>query len=370
MIKPIFLFITSSLMFISCNNAEKTEKKEEELSKTEYKEIVNLVDTIRLKRQMFNKEIVCNGRLRAIEKGDISFKSAGVVAKIDVLNGSYVEKGDMLALLDTSEASVELEKAKRAMEKANIDLVDKLIGQGYYKDTTKISLDQAYYDDPSNVPALVLKNVKATSGYNNAKEALEAAQRRLDNCYLYAPFNGKTANIDVKIHERSKDRFCTLIDDSYFDVDFNLLEAEMNDIAVDQAIIVTPFIDDNKKFNGVITQVNPLVDDKGQVNVKAKMKNIDNYLVEGMNVKIIIQKQINDMFVVPKDAVVIRDGFSVLFRYIDGKARWTYVDVMMSNTSSHVVTGCVKKQTTISKDDIIITSGNLNLADDTAVTPK
>ena len=60
------------------------------------------------------------------------------------------------------EAQVELEKSYRAMEKANIDLQDKLIGQGYSADTT-------------GIPTAILRNVKISSGYDNAIDQLEAA---------------------------------------------------------------------------------------------------------------------------------------------------------------------------------------------------
>ena len=61
--------------------------------------------------------------------------------------------------------------------------------------------------------------------------------------------------------------------------------------------------------------------------------------------------------------------YTEIFCYREGKAVWTYVDVVMSNIDSHVITGCEKKQTTISENDIVITSNNLNLADGTDVTP-
>ncbi len=49
------------------------------------------------------------------------------------------------------------------------------------------------------------------------------------------------------------------------------------------------------------------------------------------------------------------------------RAMWTYVDIVHSNISSFAITGCWRKETAISKGDIVITSGNLNLADGTEV---
>ena len=78
------------------------------------------------------------------------------------------------------------------------------------------------------------------------------------------------------------------------------------------------------------------------------------------------------MFVVPKEAVVERDGYNVVFVYNSEthRAVWTYVDILYSNLTSFAITGCERKNTTVKEGDIVITSGNLNLADDTEVKVK
>ncbi len=43
---------------------------------------------------------------------------------------------------------------------------------------------------------------------------------------------------------------------------------------------------------------------------------------------------------------------------------------MYGNLTSFAITGCERKNTTVNEGDIIITSGNLNLADDTEVKIK
>lgn len=352
----LIIFFTTALIISSCSGC-KEKKVEVNMNKTDHKEVINYVDTVVLKKRVFKKQIVCNGKLRAVAKIDLPFATNGTIEQIKAFNGTVVKKGDLLASLDTKEATIEMEKAQRQMEKARIDLFDKLIGQGYEADTV-------------GVPAPVMKSVRISSGYDTAIEGITAAERRMENCFLYAPFGGRVANMDSKVHQRSGDKFCVLIDDSYFDVEFNILEAEMAEVTVGQSVIVSPFVESDREFTGKVTQINPIIDDKGQIKVSAKVRNTNGYLIEGMNVKIVIENEIKDRFVVPKDAVVIRDGYFVLFRYINGNAVWTYVDVVMSNIDSHVITGNAKKQTTISEDDVIITSGNLSLADGTSVTPK
>ena len=182
------LLSTIVLSTIGCSNDKK--KEEKEIGKSESQRPLISVDTMVLKKRNFQKQIVCNGKLRAVFKSDLSFNGTGVITEINGHNGGYVKKGTVLAALDNREALIELEKSRRAMEKATLDLHDKLIGQGFSADTT-------------NIPATILRNMKISSGYNNAVDQLEAARCRLAGCYLVAPFNGRVANLDAKVHDRS-----------------------------------------------------------------------------------------------------------------------------------------------------------------------
>lgn len=349
------LWMAVALLGVMACSREK-KNNDTKIGKSEKQQQVIMVDTLALRKQNFQKQLICNGKLRAVVKSDINFHATGIISAIHGGNGDYIEKGTVIATLDDTEALIELEKSKREMERADIDLLDKLIGQGYAGDTAA-------------VPATVLRNLKISSGYSNAVDQLKAAERRLANHYLKAPFGGRIANLDMKVYDRSGNKLCTLIDDSYFDVEFSVLEAEIGDVALKQRVKVVPFINGEKVFYGKVTEINPFIDEYGQVKIRARVENSNRYLMEGMNVKLVLEREVKDCFVVPKDAVVLRDGFQVVFCYKDGKAVWTYVDVVMSNINSHVITGCREKQTTVSEYDVVITSNNLNLADGTDVTP-
>lgn len=311
------------------------------------------VDTMTLRMSIFNKQIVCNGRLRAKAKSELNFVTQGITAEILVKEGISVQKGSLIASLDKRERLRELEKAEKELERAKVELVDKLIGLGY--DATM-----------QGIPDDVMKRAEVTSGYFSAQYQLQSAKKALNECNLYAPFSGRIANLEARPYQNNS-KICTLIDDSQFEVEFRILEAELSSVKKGQKIKVSPFVSDSLSFEGVVTEINPLVDDKGLIKVMARLDNKDNALIDGMNVRIIIEEQVRNMFVVPKDAVVERDGYHVAFIYKNGQAVWTYVDVIHSNISSFAITGCQRKETSIHEGDIVITSGNLNLADGTKV---
>lgn len=336
-----------------------THKEEEDKSSTAtavMEQTIVEVDTVVLRKQTFQKQILCNGKLVAIHRAELMCPKAGELLKsVNVKNGQRVSAGMVLAVADTRDTNNALEKAKHDLEKAKVDLQDKLIGLGYDADA-------------KNVPADVMKKAEMTSGYYSARYALRAAETSLSDCQLIAPFSGKIADLVARPHQRG-DKFCTLIDDSFFDVEFKILESELSSVKVGTMVKVSPFIDESLVLNGTVAEINPTIDEKGLVTIKARVKNTSDRLLDGMNVKVIIENSVRDMFVVPKEAVVERDGYHVVFVYDKESRRaiWTYVDILYSNLSSFAITGCEKKQTEVKVGDVVITSGNLNLADDTEV---
>ena len=235
----------------------------------------NFVDTMVLHKVVFNKQIKCNGKLRAVAKSELAMPTGGVLHAIYVKNGTAVKKGDLLASVDKCDAKRELEKAEQDMEKARVELVDKLIGQGYD-------------DGQENVPEQILRRAKITSGYTAAEYALQTARLNLERCDLHAPFSGRVADMDCKLYQQPKEKFCTLIDDSSFDVEFSILEAELQSVGIGQHVTVSPFVRENEVFTGRVVEINPSIDEKGQVMVRARIRNRGGLLMEGMNVKVVI----------------------------------------------------------------------------------
>jgi RND family efflux transporter MFP subunit len=310
------------------------------------------VDTMVLHQTEFNKQIVCNGRLRAKAKSELNFNEQGIIAEVFVREGQHIGKGKLIATLDKQDRQRELEKAEHELQRAKVELTDKLISLGY--------------NDMNAVPADVIERAEVMSGYYSAKFQLQSAKKALEECNLYAPFSGRIADLEAKRFQKN-DKVCTLVDDSDFEVEFRILEAELSGVRIGQKVKVTPFVQDSIQYEGRVTEINPLVDDKGLVKIKAQLSNRGNTLLDGMNVRVIVEEKMQHMFVVPKDAVVERDGYQVIFLLEEGRAVWTYVDVVHSNISSFAITGCQRKETTIKEGDIVITSGNLNLADGTEV---
>lgn len=353
--------ITTAICFIllvlTASECKHKKDSGQETTPTEQQQVIAEVDTTTLKLQTFHKQLLCNGNLTAIRKAELQCSKQGeILQRVAVVNGQHVAKGTLLCVSDTRARLAELEKAKHDLERASVELQDKLISLGYSGEIDK-------------VPADVRRRAEILSGYYTAKFQLQSAQKGLSECELRAPFAGKIANLEARAHQPGT-RFATLIDDSFFEVKFKILEAELTFVKCGQPVKIIPYVHKQEIYVGTVTAINPTVDDKGMVHVTAKMKNSSQRLVDGMNVKVIVENAVPDMFVVPKEAVVERDGYHVIFIYnkTTRRAVWTYVDIVYSNLTSFAITGNARKETQIKDGDIVITTGNLNLADDTEVS--
>ena len=291
----------------------------------------NVVDTMTLRRVPFSREIVSNGVLSGSRRAELSFTSSGTVSKVYVHNGSRVKAGSAIAALDTEALELSLENARQGLERSRLDYLDRLVSYGYGSDTT-------------------------------------TAELALRGAVLQAPFSGVVANLAAKPWEQASGVVCLVIDDTTLDVRFTLLESELPGIFVGQTVAVAPVIDPDARYEGRIREINPFVDTKGQVSVVASLCGARG-LMEGMNVKLYIRSEGTAQLVVPKSAVVMRDGYDVIFTLdtVQMKAQWLYVDIAGSNTTDHAITGCARKRTEVPEGAVVITSGNLNLADGSAV---
>jgi membrane fusion protein, multidrug efflux system len=314
------------------------------------------IKVIVLEKTTFQKQLQSSGKLFASQKTKLFFTNPGHIHEVNYLNGQRVSEGAVIAVSDTHEASLTLGKTALALEQSRLELQNVLIGMGY-------SLD-----DSLKVPYDKMKLAALKSGYEQSLFEHETARLKLEQCSLRAPFSGIIADIKTQPFDTpAGERFCTLINDATFDASFRMMEAELKMIGLNNSVRIIPFAC-NDTLTGTIVSINPVVDEQGMVEVKAKVQN-NGCLMEGMNVKVIIEQALPNQFVVPKSAVLIRQNQEVLFRLVDGKAFWTYVITTDENSVSYAVIPHPEKSgAMLQTGDSIIISGNLNLAHESAIT--
>jgi membrane fusion protein, multidrug efflux system len=357
-VHPILMVICMLATGFFATACEKGNTREPELEKRSYIEHRNEVDVMVLEKGSFKKELVSNGKLSARAKGEIKLKVGGALKELKVRNGQHVQIGETLGVLDQFEYIQKLKKAETAEKNAYLELQDVLLGQGFVP------------SDSSKIPLATMEMAKIRSGYANALDDLASARYELQSTVIVAPFTGKIASLNYKIHEfvGAGEVFCTLIDDREFEVDFYLIESEVHEIKTGESVQIIPFAID-KHYRGRVSEINPVVDEHGLVLVKAVLQN-PGELIEGMNVKVLAERLVAGQMIVPKQAVVLRQNQEVLFKYTGGKAYWTYVHTLFENSTEYAVIPNADKGASLLAGDTVIISNNLNLAHDSNVEIK
>ena len=336
------LLCLACMMTLSCSDKKNTADESEKGVSTVLPDTKNEVAVQILKKRDFNHELVSNGKISARGKADLRFETGEVIAHIYVKNGDRVQKGQKLADLDKFRLEQKLSQSEDALLKAELELKDVLIGQGYSP------------DDFSKVPAETMKIAKVKSGYEQSKSQYELAKREMEHATLIAPFDGVVANLFSKPYNpaNTSEAFCTIIDSKGMEADFTVLENEL-------------------AFEGSVSEINPLVDANGMVKVKA-LVNAGGKLFSGMNVRVSVRRSLGERLVIPKSAVVLRSGKQVVFTLKDGKAMWNYVNTGLENATECVVSDKSQKgiEDGLLEGDTVIVTGNLNLAHEAEVYVK
>ena len=339
--------ILLTVLLFSCK--PKTTENLEEMARRSSRPEAVLVKTVKLEPSTFYHELISNGKSYSSEKAIIPFKVNGIIKELYIHNGQKVKAGDILAIIEDFEYKTQLTQAQVGLEKADMNLKKDLLSFYLTKDTTGLS--------PSEIRMSYIR-----SGFSDAQTALEIARYNYKNTRIYAPLSGVIANLEAKQWNPSQSysNLCTIIFDEVMEVEFPVIESEYSFINKGMPVGIVPFINDSSLISGRITEINPQVDENGMVKVKAEFRN-DRRLIDGMNVKVVIRKPVPNRLVVPKEALVIRQGKDVIFIRLDSLAIWKYVTVDSENSTS------ISIKEGLEPGDLVITGGNVNLAHETIV---
>jgi membrane fusion protein (multidrug efflux system) len=330
-------------MLFNCSNINTSKDK---LNITKERLHLISVYSTSVKKNTFNQQVNSNGKIESALKSELRFKTNSKINYIYFKNGQKVSKGQLVASLENSLLENNLEKAQIELQKAQNKLVEEKINLG-----------------KNNITQNTLKNLEIKSGVLDAKNTLERAKIEYKQTLLKAPFSGLIANLKKQQGDfiPPSDVFCTLINPKTLEVSFSVLENEFLFLIKGQAIEIEPFAKKGQKFKGVITEINPIVNKNGLIIIKAKVTSKKTGLLDGMNVNVFINKSLKDVWVIPKEALVLRSNREVVFTIKNGLAKWNYVEIAGENKDSYAI----KKGLKIT--DTIIVSGNLNLSHDAKV---
>lgn len=150
------------VLLTACNDTE-VSQPEKQVIKPAFYEVASATT---------NESLTFNGIVQSSERAELSFRVSGQLVAINVKEGDYVQKGQLLAALESGDAEIALQSAK--VELSNID--------------TEYKRAKALFDGSKAISASQLDEISTRLNLAKNKEA--EAERQLGYTKIVAPFDG------------------------------------------------------------------------------------------------------------------------------------------------------------------------------------
>ena len=290
--------------------------------------------------------ITAVGSLRSDESVTLRPEVAGRIATIQFQEGQRVTKGAVLVRLDPAINDAEVQQAR-----ANLKLA-----QSKY--------DRAVDLAKSNFISGQARD-EAENNLRVAEAALQLTVAKREKMELRAPFAGIIGLRVVSVGDYVKEGadMVNLESIDPLKVDFRVPEIYMQQVQVGQSLTVSLDAMPERRFEGKVYAVNPLVDAAGRsIVIRALVRNPDTSLRPGMFTRVaLITRNAKNALVIPEQAIVPQGDEQYVFRVVDGKAARTKVELgQRRDAKVEVLKG-------LGPNDTVVVAGQLKLREGTSV---
>lgn len=297
------------------------------------------VNAIVAKPQSVSDEILINGSILPDEEVDLSFETSGKIVEINFKEGTFVNKGQLLAKVNDRPLQAQLQKLTSQV---------------------KLAEDRVYRQS-----LLLKKDAVSQEAYEQVKTDLakleadiELIKANIEQTELRAPFDGVIGlrGVSVGSYASPSVVVAKLTKISPVKVEFAVPERYTDDIKIGTNVVFS-LTGEVEQFRAKVYAKESKIDPVTHtLTVRALYDNRNGASLAGRYATVKLEKQrIDDAIVVPSDAIVPEMGVDKLFLYKSGKAQ--PVDViagLRTDKDVQIVRG-------INMGDTVIVSGTLQL---------
>ncbi len=272
-------------------------------------------------------------------KAVVSAKIQGRLSELRVEEGSRVRQGEVLARLESADYEAQVERAQASVQRAEADLNE-------YRRQLRLAEELArktiVSQDQVDAATSRVRIAEASLAQARADVALNEALYQ--NTFIKAPFSGVVLKKMAEVGESvapippgvnistSSGAIVALADLDTLEVEADVSESNVARLAPDQPAEVHVEAFPDRHYRAVMRQIIPTADrTKATVQVKVTILDKDSDLKPEMTARVTFVAKGKDAVTsaapaasavtVPEEAVVTRDGRSVVFEVREGRAR-------------------------------------------------
>jgi RND family efflux transporter MFP subunit len=303
--------------------------------------------------------VTAPGTLAADEQATLSFKVAGRVSEIKVDLGSQARKGQVIAILETTDFKVRLQQAEAALQQARVrlglppqgddDRIDpentslarqaralleeaksnrertiQLVNQGIQSRAELDRVESAFKVADSRYQDAMEEVRNRQAVLLQRRSELAIAQQQLVETALYAPFDGAVRERRASLGEylNAGAPVATVVRLHPLRLRVEAPEREAQGIKVGQSVRVVVEGDNQQSYSGRVARLSPAFQEQSRtLIIEAEVDNQQGRLRPGSFAKAEIQTSVtSDAVMVPVSAIVTFAGIQKVFSVKDNKA--------------------------------------------------
>ncbi|NOX89695.1 MAG: efflux RND transporter periplasmic adaptor subunit [Calditrichaeota bacterium] len=319
------------------------------------------------------KYLQTEGVAQAFRKTPVIFFQSGYLIKMVSKEGETVKKGKLIAQIENDQQAINLAESKAALIKAITEFAaqtaDKKEAIALLNNKNNYFNSKDYFNNLDSLALSILsgrrraETLMAHSGLSQAYTAYRRALLDYQKTMFYALFDGIVGEVTVKQGEYVKagSPVCWLYDLSRIKIEVEVLENEAPLVSIGNSCEVIFTALKNKIFKGTIYSKNvALNQDRHTLRLTVLLANHASGITPGMSstVKIAIKSE-KETLLVPKKAVLERDGRFLVFVVRDSIANWCYITPGESNDKYMQV---LSSEFNLKSGEPVIVDGQFTLA--------
>ena len=269
------------------------------------------IETAPVERRSIVLSVQANGTVEPVDIVEVKSKASGTITNMPVDIGSNVKAGDLLVQIDPRDVQNRYDQAAADVSSGTVQRATALAQRNRSADLYKQKIITAQEMDQAN-----LDFANADAALIKAKTNLSIARVQLEDATVRAPTNGtiieKPVSVGMVISSATSSAsggttILKMADLSKVRMRAFVNETDIGNVLAGQTATVTVDAFPNRRFVGIVQQVEPEAVVQSSVTmfpVLVSLNNFDGALKPGMNGQVIMEVARHDnVLAVPSDAI-------------------------------------------------------------------